>query len=194
MCQGSPYTCHTPNSIIDKQGKEARLIWDGTSKRFHCEISMNKATNMELDALITFGYAYMAFCICIWRPRIYFPHGEILLAFVDISSYFCFPRISADLVGAFGFMVGWTMVLHGQYNVLRQCCFCKLVGAISLINYCFSIGVLLLKRSRKITQVAFGFGNMRWWTRWCCWVCTGHRVFQVSRNIICGWNRKIFAT
>ena len=125
------------------------MIWDGTSKRFHCEISMNKATNMELDALITFGYAYMAFCICIWRPRIYFPHGEILLAFVDISSYFCFPRISADLVGAFGFMVGWTMVLHGQYNVLRQCCFCKLVGAISLTNCCFSIGILLSKMPCK---------------------------------------------
>lgn len=61
---------------------------------------------MENEAAITFGYAYIAFITWIWRLRISFPHLEIYLAFVDISSCFRFPRIFADLVGAFGFIMG----------------------------------------------------------------------------------------
>ena len=33
-------------------------------------------------------------------------HEDILLAFVDISAYFRFPRIFPDLCGAFGFVMG----------------------------------------------------------------------------------------
>ena len=61
---------------------------------------------MEQEATITFGYAYMAFCIWIWCLCISFSHEEILLAFIDILSYFRFPWISTDLVDAIGFMMG----------------------------------------------------------------------------------------
>ncbi len=41
-----------------------------------------------------------------WNLRISYLEEDILLAFLDISSCFCFPRIFPDLVGAFGFIVG----------------------------------------------------------------------------------------
>ena len=67
---------------------------------------MNEVTPTDNKADITFGYVYLAFQIWIWNLRITFPNEEILLAFIDISSCFCWPRIFPCLVGAFGFMIG----------------------------------------------------------------------------------------
>ena len=67
---------------------------------------MNEKTSREGEPEITFGFAFMAFCIWLWNLRITFPNEDILLATVDISSCFRFPRIFADLVGAFGFLIG----------------------------------------------------------------------------------------
>jgi len=67
---------------------------------------MNEMTSTTNEAEITFGYVYMDFCIWLWNLRITYPDEDILLAFIDISSCFRFPRIFADLVGAFGFIIG----------------------------------------------------------------------------------------
>ena len=67
---------------------------------------MNMVTPMELEMEITFGTAFTDLCIWIWNLRISYPDEDIFLAFLDISSCFCFPRIFPDLVGAFGFIVG----------------------------------------------------------------------------------------
>ena len=67
---------------------------------------MNEVTPMEEEALITFEYVYMAFCICIYILRISFPKEDILLASIDISSCFRWPCVHPDLAGAFGFMIG----------------------------------------------------------------------------------------
>ena len=80
-----------------------RLVWDGTTKKFYWEETMNDVTNMENEAVITFGYAYLGFITWIWRLSMTYPQDDILLAFVDISA---FPRIFADLCGAFGFVMG----------------------------------------------------------------------------------------
>ena len=73
------------------------LIWNGTTKRFYWETTMNNVTDMTNEALITFGYAYMGYITWIWHLRITFPDEEILLAFLDISACFRFLRIFADL-------------------------------------------------------------------------------------------------
>ena len=67
---------------------------------------MNEKTSQKGEPEITFGFAFMAFCIWLWNLRITFPYEEILLATIDIFSCFRFPRIFADLVGAFGFVLG----------------------------------------------------------------------------------------
>ena len=67
---------------------------------------MNEIIDTAKEAEITFGYVYMAFCIWLWNLRIAYPDEDILLAFIDISSCFRCRRIFADLVGAFGFIIG----------------------------------------------------------------------------------------
>ena len=67
---------------------------------------MDEVTPMEQEALITFRYVYMAFCIWMYTLRIYFPKDDILLAFIDIPRCFHWPRIHPDLAGAFDCMVG----------------------------------------------------------------------------------------
>ena len=106
MCRASPFGRHTPNTVIVKVGEKMRLIWDGTTKKFYWEVTMNDVTEMENEAVITFGYAFIGYITWIWRLRMTYPHEEILLAFVDISACFRFPRIFPDLCGAFGFVMG----------------------------------------------------------------------------------------
>jgi len=86
--------------------EKTRLIWNGTSKRSAHEVAMNDITPTENEAQITFGYVFMAFMIWIYNLRISFPDEEILLAFMDITACFRWPRINPDLVGAFGFLIG----------------------------------------------------------------------------------------
>ena len=64
---------------------------------------MNEKTDMENKAIITFGYVLIAYITWIWRVRMTYPKEEIVLAFVDISAAFRFPRVFADMCGAFSF-------------------------------------------------------------------------------------------
>ena len=97
---------HVQQTILMKNGKKARLIWNGTDKRYGWEYSMNEITPTAKEAPITFGYVYLAFCVWLWNLRISYPTEEIYLAFIDISSCFRWQRIAPDLVGAFGFVIG----------------------------------------------------------------------------------------
>jgi hypothetical protein len=106
VCTCSPWGWHVPQNILIKLGKKPRLIWDGSTCMFWYETSMNMVTPMELKMEITFGTVFTNLCIWIWNLRISYPKEDILLAFLDISSCFRFPRIFPDLVGAFGFIVG----------------------------------------------------------------------------------------
>ena len=67
---------------------------------------MSEITPTANEAEITFGYIFMAFIIWIYNLRITYPNEDILLAFLDITACFRWPRINPDLVGAFGFLVG----------------------------------------------------------------------------------------
>lgn len=86
--------------------EKSRLIWNGKAKAYHWERTMNEMTDMHDEMPITFGYVYMNFCTWLWNMRITYPNEDILLAFLDITAAFRFPRVFADLVGAFGFMIG----------------------------------------------------------------------------------------
>ena len=106
MCVFSATAHHVPQNILLKPGKKPRLIWDGKTKKYVWEITMNEVTSMEEELDIDFGIVFLQFCTWIWNCRISYPDRDIFLAFLDISSCFRFPRTFPDLVGAFGFIVG----------------------------------------------------------------------------------------
>ena len=70
---------------------------------FNWETTMNEVTYMKNESAILFEYALMAFITWIWRLQMTYPKQDILLAFMDIPAAFRFPRIFADMCGAFGF-------------------------------------------------------------------------------------------
>ena len=67
---------------------------------------MNDITPNKNEAPATFDYVFMAFIVWIYNLIITFPDKGILLAFMDITACFRWPRINPDLVGAFGFLIG----------------------------------------------------------------------------------------
>jgi hypothetical protein len=106
MCCFSPYCRHTIQTMVIKAGKSDCLCWDGSTTIKPTDIVMNQVTPITCEALITFGHVKMQLYIDIYNTRITYPTFIILLAMADVKACFCFPRIHADLTGAFGFLAG----------------------------------------------------------------------------------------
>ena len=89
------------------------MIWDGSTWVHPLEYTMNQMRKTRHEAPVTFGAVYLLLPIWIWQLRISFPNEDTLLAFINISACFCFPRICNDLVGAFSYMIGpWFMAAN----------------------------------------------------------------------------------
>ncbi len=67
---------------------------------------MNQVTPITREAPITFRHVKMQLYIDIYNTHVSYLTFIILLAMADVKACFCFPRIHADLTGAFGFLAG----------------------------------------------------------------------------------------
>jgi hypothetical protein len=106
MCRFSPYCCHTTQTMVIKAGKNNQLCWDGSTTIKPTDIVMNQVTPIIREAPITFGHVKMQLYTDIYNTHVSYPLFTILLAMADVKACFCFPRIHADLTGAFGFLSG----------------------------------------------------------------------------------------
>jgi hypothetical protein len=68
------------------------------------EIILNHKTSTDNKAIIDFGKAKTNFLANIYNWRISYPNEIIYLALADVTACFHFPRLSADVTGAFGFL------------------------------------------------------------------------------------------
>jgi hypothetical protein len=59
---------------------------------------------MDLEAIVDFGQTKMKLFMNIYNWCVSFPNETISLVLADITACFCFPKISADVTGAFGFL------------------------------------------------------------------------------------------
>lgn len=100
----SPFARHTSQGMVIKEGKNPRVVWDGSTKREALDTVLNEVTTTELEAAITFGQAKAELCRRIYNLRITYPESDILLAMADIKACFRYPRVHADLTGCFGFL------------------------------------------------------------------------------------------
>ncbi len=103
LCKVSPYLHHTIQSIVIKEGKSNRIVWDGSTVLKPTDIAMNDITPVAKESPITFGHVKMQIFIDIYNMQISYPNKRILIALADIKACFWFARIHADLTGAFGF-------------------------------------------------------------------------------------------
>ena len=87
----------------EKRGK-FRVIFDASTQSYQHELVLNQVTDSEFEAIIDFGQSKMRLYVSIHNWRIIFRGEIIYLILADISACFRYPRIAADLTGAFGFM------------------------------------------------------------------------------------------
>jgi hypothetical protein len=65
---------------------------------------MNQVTPVTQEAPVTFGHVKRQIYMDIYNTRISYPTAMILLGLADVKACFRYPRIYADLTGAFGFI------------------------------------------------------------------------------------------
>jgi hypothetical protein len=104
LCKLSPYLRHTTQSIIIKDGKNNRIVWDGLTVTQPTDIVMNQVTLVAQEAPVTLGHVKSQIYRDIYNTRISYPTAMILLGLADVKACFRYPRILADLTGAFGFI------------------------------------------------------------------------------------------
>ena len=100
----SPLCRHTSQGMLIKPGKNPRVIFDASTKSHPHEVVLNDVTATEFEANITFGAAKLKLLQRIYNLRVSHPKRKIFLALADICTCFSFPRVHADLTGAFRFM------------------------------------------------------------------------------------------
>jgi hypothetical protein len=104
LCKLSPYLRHTMESILIKDGKNNRIIWDRSTVTRPTDIVMNQVTTVAQEAPVMFGHVKSQIYMDIYNTRISYPTAKILLGLADIKACFRYLRIYADLTGAFGFI------------------------------------------------------------------------------------------
>jgi hypothetical protein len=98
-----PFFRATLQGIQEKYGKY-RVIFDSSTQTTPDEVALNQVTPMVHKATIDFGMAKTKLLTNIYNWCISFPNKVIYLALANITTCFCFPRISADVAGAFDFL------------------------------------------------------------------------------------------
>jgi hypothetical protein len=99
----SPYCRATPQGIQEKYGK-FRVIFDSLMQTAPNEVVLNRKTSTDFEAVIDFGKAKMNLLINIYNWGVSYPRKMIYLALANITACFRFPRIFANVVGAFGYV------------------------------------------------------------------------------------------
>jgi hypothetical protein len=98
-----PYLCCTPQGMHKKRGK-FRVIFDASTQSHQHKLVLNQVTDSEFEAIIDFGQSKMKLYVSIYNWRISFPDQILYLVLADMSACLRYPRIMADLTGAFGFL------------------------------------------------------------------------------------------
>ena len=109
----SLYCRARPQEIHKKYGKY-KVIFDSSTQTSPEEIVLNHMMPTDHEAIIDFGRAKRKLLTTIYNWHISYPDEIIYLALGDVITCFCFPRISVDVTGAFGFIAG------GLYFILTS--------------------------------------------------------------------------
>ncbi len=117
----SPWCCHIAQGMLIKPGKNPCIIFDALTKGHPHKVVLNDVATTEFEANITFGAAKLELLQRIYNWRVSHPKSKIYLALADITACFQFPRVHADLTGAFGFMAKDMYFFGNEHGIWIQC-------------------------------------------------------------------------
>ena len=105
LCRFMSKVSNIPQAIIIKEGKNDRLVWDGSFRLRWQFLSINDLTDMEHEPTITYGVTSKNHFTWIYNLRISYPTSEILLATADVKACHRQPKLHPDIIGAFAFLI-----------------------------------------------------------------------------------------
>ncbi len=85
LCKLSPYLHHTTQSIVVKDSKNDRIVWDGSTITRPTDIVMNQVTPVAQEAPVTFGHVKSQIYMDIYNTRISYPTATILLGLAAVK-------------------------------------------------------------------------------------------------------------
>jgi hypothetical protein len=112
-----PWCCHTAQGMLIKPGKNPQVMFDASTKGSLHEVVLSEFTCTEFEANVDFGHAKMNLLCRIYNWRVSYLREIIFLALADITACFRFPRIHADLTGAFGFSAKQLFFFGNKYGI-----------------------------------------------------------------------------
>jgi hypothetical protein len=147
-----------PQGICKKYGR-FRVIFDLSMQTYPDEVVLNHETSTNYKAIIDFGKAKMNLLINIYNWQVSYPREMIYLVLADITACFRFPRIFADVVGAFGY------VAEGNYFVLTSHVFSSntLASSWELFQQAIQILITVLMQQTNLVEKHKDFIDaLRW--------------------------------
>ena len=102
MSKASP----VPNALVVGEGKNDRLVWDGSFRIAWNFWSINDMTNTDDEPEISYGTTAKDQWTWIYNLRITYPKREIYLGEADVKACHRQPKLHLDIVGAFCFVIG----------------------------------------------------------------------------------------
>ena len=97
-----PHLQCSPMAVLEKEGKSPRPIFDGSFRPGLDYFSVNDATDVTDEWVITYGSAAASYLRWIWNLRITYPQEPIYQYFDDVKSAFRHILLHPDVVGAHG--------------------------------------------------------------------------------------------
>ncbi len=104
LCNLSPYLRHTTQSIAINDGKNYHIVWDRLTVTQPTDIVMNQVTPVAKEAPVKFGHVKSQIYTDIYNKCISYPTATFFLGLADVKACFRYPRVHANLTGAFGFI------------------------------------------------------------------------------------------
>jgi hypothetical protein len=80
------------------------VIFDSSTQTSPDKVVLNHQTSTDCKAVIDFGRAKTNLFFNIYNWRVSYPKEIIHLALANITACFHFPKISANMTGAFGYV------------------------------------------------------------------------------------------
>jgi hypothetical protein len=95
----------TPQGLLEKKGKNDRLVWDGSFTPDWEAICINIMLSHATEPEIFYGHTLIQYLAEIWNRRISTPIKEIVLFDDDVKGAFRHCKYHPDVAAAFAFII-----------------------------------------------------------------------------------------
>ena len=95
----------TPQGLLQKPGKNDRLIWDGSFQPTWDSKCINMMIDKKNEPELVYGHAFDRYLVEVWNQRITYPNKELYAFDDDVKGAFRHSKYYPDIASAFSFII-----------------------------------------------------------------------------------------